>query len=163
MLGIRSTDPRFTGGNTGDDRSLYLDGDLLQKYNKDTHVRTEQEVYIWMTTSEMGFPVTQERRSVWWDIVEDRPVARFLSWWIGSGAKMIGSQQATVVVRYGKHCLTGVSFTPHETDLDMSSLHTRLILTCLNITRVRNHTRGTGNKRLSQDGRTVRIHSQTRM
>ena len=34
-----------------------------------------------MTTSEMGFPVTQEREEVqcWWDIVEDRTVTRFLA------------------------------------------------------------------------------------
>jgi hypothetical protein len=34
-----------------------------------------------MTMSEMGFPVTQERVEVQccWDIVEDRPVVRFLA------------------------------------------------------------------------------------
>ena len=42
------------GGNTGANGTLYLDGDLLQKYIKHTHGRTEQEVYTWMTTSEMG-------------------------------------------------------------------------------------------------------------
>ena len=58
---------------------MYLDGDLLQKYIKHAHDRTEQEVYTWMTTSEMGFPVTKEREEVqcWWDIVEDRTVSRF--------------------------------------------------------------------------------------
>ena len=60
---------------------LYLDGDLLQKYIKHAHGRTEQEVYICMTTSEIGLPVTQEREEVqcWRNIVEDRPVARFLA------------------------------------------------------------------------------------
>ncbi len=40
---------------------MYLDEDLLRRYINYTHNRTEQEVYAWMTTSEMGFPVTQER------------------------------------------------------------------------------------------------------
>ena len=81
VLGIRPADPRVAGGNTGATGVLYLDGDLLQKYKKKIHDRTEQEVYTWMTTSEMGFPVTQEREEVqcWRDIVEDRPVARFLA------------------------------------------------------------------------------------
>jgi hypothetical protein len=39
----------------------------------------------------------------------------------------------------------------------------RLILTWQNITRIRNHAKGTGNRRLFQDGRTVRTHSRTRM
>jgi len=56
VLGIRSVDPRFAGGNTGDHRPLYLDGELLQRYLKYVHSRTEQEVYVWMTTSEMGVP-----------------------------------------------------------------------------------------------------------
>ncbi len=61
-------------GNTGAHGPLYLDGNLLQRYLKHTHDRTEQEVYAWMTISDMGFPVTQEREEVqwWWDIVEDR-------------------------------------------------------------------------------------------
>ena len=63
VLGIRSADPRFAGGNTVANGLLCLDGDLL-KYIKHAHGRTEQEVYIWMTTSEMGFPVTQEREEV---------------------------------------------------------------------------------------------------
>ena len=73
VLGIRSVDPRFAGGNTGAHGPLYLD--LLQKYLKHAHTRTEQEVHVWMTTSEMGFPVTQEKGEVqcWRDIVEDRP------------------------------------------------------------------------------------------
>jgi hypothetical protein len=67
--------------NTVTNRLLYLDGDLLQKYIKHTHDRTEQEVYTWMTTSEMGFPVTQEREEVqcWWDVVEDKTVTLFLA------------------------------------------------------------------------------------
>ena len=127
MLGIRSADLRFAGGNTGAHGPLYLDRNLLQKYLKNTHSRTEQEVYVWMTTSEMGFPVTQERGEVqcWRDVVEDRPVVRFLAsvitdyirevldkgtggedshmllpnWrcWIGNGAKT-SSSQATIVV-----------------------------------------------------------------
>ena len=70
VLGIRPADPRFAGGNTGANGSLYLDGDLLQKYIKHAHSRTEQEVYTWMTTSEMGFPVTKEREEIqcWRDI-----------------------------------------------------------------------------------------------
>ena len=128
MLGIRSADPRFVGGGNGAHGPLYLDGDLLWRYLKHAHSRTEQEVYAWMTKSEMGFPVTQERGEVqcWWDIVENRPVARFLApvitdyirevqdketsgegpigfflnWrsWIGNGAKMSGSQETIVVV-----------------------------------------------------------------
>ncbi len=74
-------DPKFAVGNTGAHGPLYLNGELLQRYIKHTHSRTEQEVYVWMTTSELGFPVTQVRGEVqcWWDIVEDRPVARFLA------------------------------------------------------------------------------------
>ena len=179
VLGIRSADPRFAGGNTGANGSLYLDGDLLEKYIKHAHVRTEQEVYIWMTTSDMGFPVTQEREEgqYWRDIVEDRSVlVPVITDYIsglqdkgtgGEGAHMLlpdlevldrewsqDDRQSTGNCPGRKHCLTGCR-----------SLQTSLILTCLNINiaRVRNHTRGTGNKRLSQDGRTVRIHSQTRM
>ena len=68
------------GGNTGANGPLYLDGDLLQKYINHVHGRTEQEVYTWMTTSEMRFPVTQETEEVqcWWDMVEDSPVVLFL-------------------------------------------------------------------------------------
>ncbi len=71
VLDIRSVDPRFVGGNTGSHGSLYLDRELLQRYLKHTHSRMEQEVYVWMTTSEMGFPITQESGEVqcWWDIV----------------------------------------------------------------------------------------------
>ena len=60
MLGIRSADPRFVGGNTGAHGPLYLDGDLLQRDIKHAHGRTE-EVHCWR------------------DIEEDRPVARFLA------------------------------------------------------------------------------------
>ena len=76
VLDIRSVDPRFVGGNNGVHGPRYLDGDLLRRYLKHAHNRTEQEVYAWMTTSEMGFPVTQERGELqsWWDIVENRPV-----------------------------------------------------------------------------------------
>jgi hypothetical protein len=64
VLGIRSADPRFVGGNIGDHGPLYLDGDLQQKNLRHTHNRTEQEVYVWMTTGEMVFPLTQERVEV---------------------------------------------------------------------------------------------------
>jgi hypothetical protein len=60
VFSIRSADPRFAVGNVGVHGPLYLDGELLQRYLKHTHSRTDQEVYVWMTTSEMGFPVTQE-------------------------------------------------------------------------------------------------------
>ncbi len=59
VLGIRPADLRFAGENTGANGLLYLDGDLLQKYIKHAHSRTEQEIYAWMMTSEMGFPVTK--------------------------------------------------------------------------------------------------------
>ena len=127
---------------------MYLDGDLLQTYIKHAHVRTEQEVYTWMTTSEMGFPITKEREEVqcWWDIVEDRTVSRFLAPVIttyirglqdkgtgGECARMLLSdleeldrewsqddRQSTGNCRGRKRCLTGVSFTPHAADLNMS-------------------------------------------
>jgi hypothetical protein len=74
-------DPRLAGGNEGVHGPLCLDGELLQRYLKHPHSRTEQEVYVWMTTSEMGLPVTQESGEVQCcrDIVEDRPVTRFLA------------------------------------------------------------------------------------
>ena len=43
VLGIRSADPRFAGGNTGAHGPLYLDGDLLQRDIKHAHGRTEQD------------------------------------------------------------------------------------------------------------------------
>jgi ribonuclease HI len=151
VLGIRPADPRFAGEDTGAHGPLYLDGDLLQKYIKHAHSRTEQEVYTWMTTSEMGFPVTKEREEVqcWRDIVEDRTVARFLAPVItayirglqgegagGECARMLLSdleeldrewsqddRQSAGNCRGRKRCLTGVSFTPHAADLSMSEQH----------------------------------------
>ena len=78
-----------------------------------------------MTTSEMGFPVTQEREEVqcWQDIVDHRPVARFLSPVITTyirGFQDTGTSGETDNCRGRKYCLTGVSFTPHSDDLDMS-------------------------------------------
>ena len=147
VLGIRSADPRFADGNAGAHGPLYLDGELLQRYLKHAHSRTEQEVYVWMTTSEMGFPVTQESGEVqcWRDIVEDRPVARFLAPAItdyirkaqdksigGEGShgllpelealdrewSQVGRQSSNY--RGRKRCLTGVSFTPHAADLNVA-------------------------------------------
>jgi hypothetical protein len=62
VLGIRSADPRFPGGNTGAHGPLYLDEDLLKEYIKHAHGRTEQEVYIWMTTSDMGSHLPKRER-----------------------------------------------------------------------------------------------------
>jgi hypothetical protein len=139
VLGIRSADPRFAGRNTRAHGPLYLDGDLLQRYIKHAHSRTEQEVYVWMTTSEMGFPVTQERQEVqcWRDIVKDRPVARFLALVItayirglqdkGTGGDMLlpelevldrewnqDDRQSTGNCRGCKRCLTQSGSTPRH-------------------------------------------------
>jgi hypothetical protein len=51
----------------------------VSQLTKHAYVRTEQEVYVWMTTSDMGFPVTQEREEVHCWCVEDRPVVFFLT------------------------------------------------------------------------------------
>ncbi len=147
VLDIQSTDPRFVGGRNGGHGPLYLDEDLLRRYIRHMHNRTEQEVYAWMTTSEMGFPVTQESGEVqcWWDIMENRPVARFLAPAItdyirevqdkGSSGKrphrllpeleeLEGewnqNDRQSSNHRGCKRCLMGVSFTPHEADLNAS-------------------------------------------
>ena len=54
-------------------------------------------------------------------------------------------RQSTGNCRGRKRCLTGVSFTPHAADLNMSGQH------------------GIGSKRLYQDGRIALTHSQTHM
>jgi hypothetical protein len=140
-------DPRFTDGNEGVHGLLYLDGELLQRYLKHANSRTEQEVYVWMMTSEMGFPVTQDSGEVqcWRDIVEDRPVPRFLAPVI---TDYIRKTQDKSIGREGSHglfpeletldrewsqggcqtsnhhgrkrCLTGVSFTPYVADLNVT-------------------------------------------
>ncbi len=101
---------------------------------------------MWMTTSEIGSPVTQENGEVqcWWDIVEDRPVSRFLASTItdyirevqdkrigGEGSHGILPELETLDREWSqggrqsrnyhsrKHCLTGVSFTPHTVDLNV--------------------------------------------
>ena len=152
VLGIRSADPRFVGGSNGAHGPLYLDEDLLRRYVKHAHNRTEQEVYAWMTTSEMGFPVTQERGEVqcWRDIVENRPVARFLAPVItdyirevqdketsGEGPHRLlpeleelegewsQNERQSGNYRGRKRCLMGVSFTTHAADLNASE-HTEV-------------------------------------
>jgi hypothetical protein len=106
---------------------------------------------VWMTTSEMGFPVTQEGGEVQScrDIVEcpglsDR-VVRFLAPEItdcirevqdkrigGEGSHMLLPDLETLNREWSqdgrhssnyrgrKHCLTGVSFTPHAADLNVA-------------------------------------------
>ncbi len=102
---------------------------------------------MWMTTSEMGFPVTQESGQVqcWQDIVEDRPVARFLATAItdyirkaqdknigGEGSHGLLPELETLDREWSqdgrqasndhgrKRCLTGVSFTPYVADLNVA-------------------------------------------
>ncbi len=96
---------------------------------------------MWMMTSEMGFTVTQESGEVqcWRDIVEDRPVVRFLAPAItdyirkaqdksigGEGSHGLLPELETLDREWNqdgrqssndrgrKRCLTGVSFTPYE-------------------------------------------------
>jgi len=147
VLGIQSADPRLVGGSNGAHGPLYLDEDLLRRYIRHAHNRTEQEVYAWMTTSEMGFPVTQECGEVqcWRDIMEKRPVARFLAPAIteyiremqdkGAGGKSphrllpeleelegewSQNDRQPSNHRGRKRCLMGVSFIPHAADLSAS-------------------------------------------
>jgi hypothetical protein len=179
VLVIRSVDPRFVGGNSGSHGPLYLDGDLLRRYLKHVHNRTEQEVYAWMTTSEMGFPVTQGRGEVqcWRDIVEDRPVDRFLEPVITDYIREVQDKETSGEgphrllleleeldrewsqnewqsgnYRGRNRYLTGMSFTPHAVDLNASE-HTE----------VKKLRQRNWNRRLSQGGRTFRIHSRIRM
>ncbi len=99
----------------------------------------------------MGFPVTKDREEVqyWRDIVEDRTVVLFLVPVItvyirglqdkGTGGECVhmilsdleeldrewsqDDRQSTGNCRGRKRCLTGLSFTPHVADLNMSEHH----------------------------------------
>ncbi len=102
--------------------------------------------------------------------MEDRPVARFLTpvitayirelqdkGTVGEGPNMLLPDSEVLDREWSQddRQSTATVVVVSAVQRGCDSPHTQLILTCMNITRVRNRARGTGNKRLFQNGRTL--------
>jgi hypothetical protein len=105
--------------NTGVQGPLYLDGELLQRYLKHGHSRTEQEVYVWMTIF-LASAITDYIRKTQDKSIGGEGSHRLLPELEELDREWNQGGRQTINDHGRKHCFTGLSFAPYAADLNVA-------------------------------------------